>query len=69
MEVTIGSSSDKMKTVRARARDLACPTRVNKENWLPKGSGQNYPDEFVITVNGNKVTAERTDISFGGKSD
>ena len=39
-----------------------CPSQVDKSNWL---STDTYGDTFAITLNGDSVTATRTDAVGG----
>jgi hypothetical protein len=43
---------------RLESSEVFCPERVNRENWL---NADTAPDVFAISVNGNRVTATRTD--------
>merc|ERR1712167_77516 len=59
-DFTVGSSSSSTKTVTGDPEYMACPSKVDKSNWL---GGHTYNDWFKVSSEGGKITVTRGDKS------
>ena len=57
MHVGDNTSGSRFKSVYIPS-GLGCPHLVNINNWW---GNDDYPDNFIITISGNTLTAERID--------